>query len=117
MKIIFRTLAILAAAFVIVGGLYAFSQSSVGQSFTSTGTHVEGSSPPSTATSSSTDGASSVAPSGSSHGSEGSSLMGLVSVGKTLGITAAVTALLALGERLLAWGRRKRSHVVPPTPV
>jgi hypothetical protein len=111
MKRFFRTLVILAAALVVVGGLYAFRQSSLGQSLVSAGSGagVERGGPPSGFS----EGAPAGLEGGGGHEGHGPSLMGLVTVGKNLAIIAVSVTLIALGARMLQPGQRGRPDSAP----
>lgn len=116
MKIVLRTLAILAAALLVVAGLTAFGQSSYGQALVSAGPGgMERQAPPALADQAS-DGFTTSLPSAERRGGEGHgpSLFGLVEVGKNLAIIAVSVTLIALGARLLRFGRRDEPGAVPP---
>jgi hypothetical protein len=116
MKILFRTLAILAAALLVVAGLYAFAQSPAGTALRSTGER-HGGAPGAGFEARSFEGASGAAGrpegfesrEGHGHG-HGPSLFGLVEVAKNFAIVAVSVALIALGARAVQLGRRDRPN-------
>jgi hypothetical protein len=123
MKILLRTLIILAAALVVVGGLYAFAQSPAGQAMRAAGPGGHEGGPPAGFESRRFEGAPGAGfPGGErpggfdgheGRGGHGPSLLGLVEVGKNLAIVAVSVILVALGARLLQLGRRDRPRRTP----
>jgi len=128
MKIVFRTLAILVAALVVVAGVYAFSASGLAQGLRAGGpgrgdVAREGGRPPAFAAPEQPDGP----PAGhrehggfAGHGEhEGHSpgLSGLIEVGKNLAIVTGIITLIALGARLLRLDRRKSREDRSPGEV
>ncbi|MEI8165413.1 MAG: hypothetical protein WCG26_03505 [Chloroflexales bacterium] len=124
MKIILRTIAILAAAMAVVGLTFAFGNSTFGQALSTRGSdreefaqregHVrptlpEGQFPQGRTHGSARDG-------GGSEGRESynASLGGLADVAKSLVKLALIIALVVFGGRLLHWGRGDTSHRRPP---
>ncbi len=120
MKIVFRTLAILAAALVVVAGVYAFGASSFAQGLRASGPGRggfarDGGPPPAFAAPGQPDGP----PVGfghrehggaagrGEHEGHGPSLSGLSEIGKNLAIVAGIITLIALGARLFRLDRRK----------
>lgn len=119
MKTIFRTMAILAAALVVVGGIYLFAKSSYGQSFLSSrsehhGPRGAGGMPP--GFSERPDGAmfGEGFPDGErfegrrGHGDRGPSIFGIGEAIKNLVIIAICVTLFVLGGRLLQGGQRDK---------
>ncbi|NJN19858.1 MAG: hypothetical protein HC822_28285 [Oscillochloris sp.] len=112
MKIVLRTLIILAAALVVVGGLSVFAQTSFGRNMAVAGSdRHEGGRPEGFAgregffTSDRADGFA-----GHEHSEHGPSLFGLVEVAKNLAIVAVSVILIALGTRLLRLDNRNPRH-------
>lgn len=122
MKTVLRTLAILAAALLVVAGLLAFRQSSYGQSLASAGHDrgrfsEEGRAPPDVAAQQ----RDAAAPSGiAGRGgpeSHGPNLFAVVELLKNLAIVAVSVTLIALGSWMLRRGRRDDPRPVPPEPL
>lgn len=108
MKIIGRTLAILAAALLIVGATVAIVQNTASASLAPG--RAEFRQPPANLSAEDAGGASFAGarpPRGADHGAGGSSLFGLLEVAKNLGIIAVIVAVVAGAGSLLRSGRQR----------
>lgn len=120
MKLLLRTAAILAAALLVVAGLFAFRQTSLGQSLASSGHNrggysQEGAAPPELAAQ--PDSARAAAGVAGRGGPErhGPSLFAAAELLKNLAIVAVSVTLIALGTWMMQRGRRDRP--APPKPL
>jgi hypothetical protein len=118
MKTLLRTLVILAAALLVVAALFAFRQTSYGQSLASAG-HDRGgwsqeAGSPGTTTSSRPPPTGFGERGGESHGPN---LFAAVELLKNLAIVAVSVTLIALGAWMVRRGRREKQRPLPPEPL